>query len=71
MPRRNPRRNPIPPADEEAGVEMANAPALAAPNDAVPVEDFGRDKDLKALVWSLQSKVFTGKGADISKVLEK
>ena len=71
MPRRNPRRNPIPPADEEAGVEMANAPALAAPNDAVLVEDFGRDKDLNNLPQNLLPKAFTGEGEDVPKFLEE
>ena len=45
MSRRNTRRNPIPPGGEEVRVERANAPAVAiaatAPNEAVPVEDFG------------------------------
>ena len=53
MSRCNTRRNPISPGGEEARVERANAPAVAiaatAPNEAVPVENFGRDKDRKNL----------------------
>ena len=34
-------------------------------------EDFGRDKDLKTLLKSLQLKAFTGEGADVPKILEE
>ena len=49
MSRRSTRRNPIPPGGEEARVERVNAPAVAiaatAPNETIPMEDFGRDKE--------------------------
>ena len=52
-----------------AGVPLADvAVGLVEP---MVVEDFGRDKDLKTLLKSLQSKSFTGEGADILKVLEE
>ena len=34
-------------------------------------EDFGRDKDIKNLLKTLQPKAFTGEGADVPKVLEE
>ena len=49
MSRRSTRRNPIPPSGEEARVERVNAPAVAiaatTPNETIPMEDFGRDKE--------------------------
>ena len=39
--------------------------------DNPPVEDFGRDKDLKNLLNNLQPKAFTGEGNNIPKVLEQ
>ena len=35
------------------------------------VEDFGKDKDLRNLLESLQPKSFSGKGLDVPKVLEE
>ena len=71
MSRRSTRRNPIPPGGEEARVERVNAPAVAiaatAPNKTIPMEDFGRDKDLKNLLRNLLPKAFTGEGEDVPK----
>ena len=75
MSRRGTRRNPIPPSDKAARVERANTPAVAiaatTPNKTVPVEDFGRDKDLKNLLRNLLPKAFTGEGEDVPKLLEE
>lgn len=49
---------------------MVVAPA-EIPNDPALVEDFGRDKDLKALLRSLQPKAFTGEGGNIPKILKE
>ena len=56
----------------------ATPPAVASTSVAnpeeVPVsltEDFGRDKNLKTLLKSLQPKAFTGEGVDVPKILEE
>ena len=73
--RRATRRNPNPPVVEEANAGNANPdPPLAAavvPEVVVPAEDFGRDKDLKNLLRTLQLKHFTGEGEDVPKILEE
>ncbi len=57
-PRRVTRANPRPPVDEVNPREVV-APDVASvdnPVNPAAVEDFGRDKDLKALLRSLQPK---------------
>ena len=41
------------------------------PLELEAMEDFGRDKDLKALLKILQPKTFTGEGADVPRILEE
>ena len=50
----------VPPTEDAAGLV-----------DPVVMEDFGRDKDLKALLKSIQPKDFKGEGTDIPKELEE
>ena len=53
-------------------MQLVEAPAanlIAAP--AVSIEDFGRDKNLKTLLKSLQPKAFTREGDDVPKVFEE
>lgn len=65
---RSTRGNPNPRVE----AEVREKEALAAnPRDPDLAEDFGRDKDLKNLLKSLQLKTFTGEGTDIPKVLEE
>ena len=76
MSRRGTHRNPIPPAGgEDARDGRVNPPAVAiaatAPVEAIPVEDFDRDKDLKNLLRNLLPKAFTGDGEDVPKLLEE
>ena len=75
MSRRGTHRNPIPPGGEDARAGRVNPPAVAiaatAPVEAIPVEDFGRDKDLKNLLQNLLPKAFTGDGEDVPKLLEE
>ena len=66
-PGRRTRGNPNPRV--EAGAPVANP--RVAQRDLDLIEDFGRDKNLKTLLKSLQPKSFTGEGADIPKVLEE
>ena len=61
----------MPPVEEEVRVERAEAPVVTAPANTVPVEDFGRDKDLKNLLRNLLPKTFTGEGDDVPKILEE
>ena len=73
MPPRRGTGNRVPAAVAEvnppAGVPLADVAAgLVEP---VVVENFGRDKDLKAFLKSLQPKAFTGEGSDVPKVLEE
>ncbi len=68
-PRRSTRANPNPPAEEVVPVVVEPIPIIVT--DAVESEDFGRDKDLKSLLRSLQPKTFTGEGTDVPKVLEE
>lgn len=42
-----------------------------APRVVDPVVDFGKDKDLRNLLKSLQPKPFSGEGANIPKILEE
>ncbi|MCO5584701.1 hypothetical protein L7F22_038633 [Adiantum nelumboides] len=56
--------NPTPP------VEAYNT-ALPPDQPAIEVEDFGRDKNIKNLLKTLQPKAFTGEGADVPKELEE
>ena len=44
-------------------------PAVAVTENLM--EDFGRDKNLKTLLKSVQPKAFTGEGTDIPKILEE
>ena len=48
----------------EAGAPVANP--RVAQRDPNLIEDFGRDKNLKTFLKSLQPKSFIGEGADIS-----
>ena len=60
-----PRRgNPTPPA----GNPNPSPPPV---QHAVEVEDFGRDKDIKNLLKTLQPKAFAGEGSDVSKGLKE
>ena len=78
-PRRQARRNPDQQGEaevqEEAPAIIPPAPPadnpLVVPGNPAVAEDFGRDKDLKTLLKSLQPKPFTGEGADIPKTLEE
>ena len=60
-----------PPAEVNppAGVSLADVAAGLV--EIVVVENFGRDKDLKAFLKSLQPKAFTGEGSGVPKVLEE
>ena len=46
---------------------------VGIPTNPIPLnqEDFGRDKDLKNLLKSLQPKNFSGKGDNVSSILEE
>ena len=52
---------------------MAIAFGNSTPTQAIApkIENFGRDKDLKALLKNLQPKAFTGEGSDIPKHLKE
>ena len=59
--------NPTPPLSQQ---QAANPPPPPV-QQAVEVEDFGRDKDIKNLLKTLQPKAFTGEGSDVPKELEE
>ena len=67
------RAAPLPTAEETPRVETVPNKELVANHtaDLEMIEDFGRDKDLKALLRSLQPKSFTGEGGDTPKILEE
>ena len=46
---------------------LAVNPAVAVVE--IPMKDFGRDKNLKTLLKSVQPKAFIGEGADVPKFL--
>ena len=84
MSQRRTRANPRPsaaavPPLAEAPVAPIVPPAVApvasivAPTvmKVAPTEDFGRDKNLKTLLKSLQPKAFTGERVDVPKILEE
>lgn len=82
MPPKRGRRVPIAPvAPENEGrdippppIPMPVAPALVQnPIPPAPelMEDFGRDKNLKTLLKSLQPKAFTGEGVNVPNILEE
>ena len=56
----------VPPAVTPTAPNVAPAAMSVA-----PIEDFGRDKNLKTLLKSLQPKAFTGEGTDVPKILEE
>ena len=72
MPPRRARRNPAQEARAEVLEDVAPAgnPVVVQANPIV-AEDFGRDRDLKTLLKSLQPKAFTGEGNNIPKTLEE
>ena len=49
----------------------ASNPTPSPVQQAVEVEDFGRDKDIKNLLKTLQPKAFSGEGSDVPKTLEE
>ena len=71
--RRTTRATPLPTTEETPRVETVPNNELVANHatDLKMIEDFGRDKDLKALLGSLQPKSFTGEGGDTPKILEE
>ena len=87
MPRRiQPRRGAAARAPSEAPESSEIPSAHLTPHDpsvgTVPsvavdvsegglVEDFGKDKDLRNLLKSLQPKPFVGEGSDVPKILEE
>ena len=63
-------RKPTAPAvTPQAGDASEDIAALPAP--PIANKDFGRDKDLKALLKTLPPKAFTGEGANVPKMLEE
>ena len=64
---RRTRGNPNP----RVGAKTLVANPRVAQRDPDLIEYFGRDKDLKTFLKSLQPKAFTGKGSDVPKVLEE
>ena len=62
----NPRVAPIIPLTV-ASVPVNNPVA----ESSTLLEDFGRDQNLKTLLKSLQPKIFTGEGNNVSKILEE
>ena len=67
-------------ATAQVNARVANPPFAINPGSSnlnpngmenLAMEDFGRDKDLKNLLKSLQPKAFTGEGNNISKILEE
>ena len=71
--RRATRAAPLPTAEETPRVETVPNKELVTNHtaDLEMIEDFGRDKDLKALLRSLQPKSFTGEGGGTPKILEE
>ena len=72
MSQRQTRANPNP------RVAPINPPVVAPISVNNPIakssvlsEDFGRDHNLKTLLKSLQPRIFTGEGNDVSKILEE
>ena len=72
--------NDLPPKEPEAKVVLPPNPCpktckglVSIPVNPIPLtqEDFGRDKDLKTLLKSLQPKNFSGKGDNVSSILEE
>lgn len=72
-PRRDTRADPTPPEEAVTFGIAAGAPVVSVmiPSDTTITVNFGRDKDLKALLKSLQPQPFKGEGTDIPKILEE
>ena len=66
----------VPDVEIPAATPIATPAATPIVTPAIVVtenlmEDFGRDKNLKTLLKSVQLKAFTGEGTDIPKILEE
>ena len=59
---------PSPPTNVE---NLGSSNPLANPIGMAEKEDFGRYKDLKTIIKSLQPKSFKGEGEDVPKILEE
>ena len=71
--RRATRAAPLSAAEETPRVETVpnKEPVTSHTANLEMIEDFGRDKDLKGLLRSLQPKSFTGEEGDTPKILEE
>ena len=71
LPRRSAPRGrgtPTPPTEQTPPVaEVDNSRTQTV----IPKEDFGRDKDLKSLLKSVQPEAFSGEGVNVANVLEE
>lgn len=68
------RKAPTPPTNPAPARSLANQENTANPkviDNVMESKEFGRDKDLKALLKTLQPKYFMGEGFDVPKDLEE